>query len=79
MPGLRDRPLCPILHAKAWRHAFLTKPDYYIHILRRMYAENSYRSIRFTDADLSPGNIMVDKGHVMGILDWQEAGWYPEY
>ena len=56
-----------------------TKADYYIHILRRMYAENSNHAIRFTHADLSPGNIMVDKGHVMGILDWQEAGWYPEY
>jgi len=22
---------------------------------------------------------MVDKGHIVGILDWQEAGWYPEY
>ena len=55
------------------------KRDNYIHILRRMYTENSTHAIRFTHGDLSPCNIMVDKGHVVGILDWQEAGWYPEY
>ena len=48
-------------------------------MLKTVMVRYSYHSIRFTDADLSPGNIMVDKGHVMGILDWQEAGWYPEY
>jgi aminoglycoside phosphotransferase (APT) family kinase protein len=28
----------------------------------------------FTHRDLSACNIMVDKGHVVGILDWQGAG-----
>ncbi|PYH41508.1 kinase-like protein [Aspergillus saccharolyticus JOP 1030-1] len=34
----------------------------------------------FTHADIAPRNIMVDDGnHVTGILDWEYAGWYPEY
>jgi aminoglycoside phosphotransferase len=55
------------------------KPDNYNHILRRMYKENSNHTIKFTHGDLSPTNILVQEGHVTGILDWEEAGWYPEY
>ncbi|ODH47994.1 hypothetical protein GX48_05926 [Paracoccidioides brasiliensis] len=34
----------------------------------------------FTHADIAPRNIMVD-GHyrITGILDWEYAGWYPDY
>jgi len=54
------------------------KPDNYDHIRRRMYRENSNHAITFTHGDLSPCNILVQEGHVTGILDWEEAGWYPE-
>lgn len=34
----------------------------------------------FTHADIAPRNVMVDEDHnVTGILDWESAGWYPEY
>ncbi|KAK3185934.1 hypothetical protein K4F52_005389 [Lecanicillium sp. MT-2017a] len=33
----------------------------------------------FTHADLAPRNIMVRDGHVVAIIDWAYAGWYPEY
>jgi len=64
------------LDLRSWGN---NKTDNYIHILRRMYFENSSHEIRFTHGDLSPCNIMIHQGHVSGILDWQEAGWYPEY
>ncbi|KAH0584517.1 hypothetical protein H2248_010050 [Termitomyces sp. 'cryptogamus'] len=37
--------------------------------------------IVFSHADLSPDNVMVDKetGKVTGIIDWEMAGWWPEY
>ncbi|WEW59036.1 hypothetical protein PRK78_004504 [Emydomyces testavorans] len=36
--------------------------------------------IVFTHADLAPRNILVDEhGRVSAILDWEDAGWYPEY
>ena len=39
----------------------------------------SARSV-FTHADIAPHNILVDdKGQITGILDWELAGWYPEY
>ncbi|PYI29849.1 kinase-like protein [Aspergillus indologenus CBS 114.80] len=34
----------------------------------------------FTHADIAPRNIMVDERNtVTGILDWEYAGWYPDY
>jgi aminoglycoside phosphotransferase len=36
--------------------------------------------IVFTHADLNPKNILVDENNrISGIVDWECAGWYPEY
>ena len=35
--------------------------------------------ILFTHGDLSPRNIIVREGCIVGLLDWECAGWYPEY
>lgn len=35
--------------------------------------------IVFTHGDLNPRNILVEKGKVTGIVDWENAGWFPEY
>ena len=36
--------------------------------------------IVFSHNDLLPRNILVDhKGQLVGILDWEMAGWFPEY
>lgn len=42
--------------------------------------EGAYR-VRYTHADLSPRNILVDAaaGKITGIIDWEFGGWYPEY
>ncbi len=35
---------------------------------------------KFTHSDLVTKNIMVDDdAHVVGIVDWEFSGWYPEY
>lgn len=34
----------------------------------------------FTHGDLAPRNILVNnEGHVSAVLDWEYAGWYPEW
>lgn len=39
----------------------------------------SERSV-FTHADIAPRNVMVDEeNNITGIIDWESAGWYPEY
>lgn len=35
--------------------------------------------IVFTHGDLKHHNILVNDGHVAGFIDWESAGWYPEY
>jgi thiamine kinase-like enzyme len=37
-----------------------------------------YRSA-LTHCDLSPRNVIVNKGKVTGIIDWELSGWFPEY
>lgn len=55
------------------------KQDNYIYLLRQMYQDSGNHAIRFAHGDLSPCNILIENGRVTGILDWEEAGWYPEY
>ncbi|OJD13728.1 hypothetical protein AJ78_05840 [Emergomyces pasteurianus Ep9510] len=38
----------------------------------------SYR-VFFAHADLKPGNVLVHDGRLSGFVDWEFAGWYPEY
>ncbi|KAJ5790555.1 uncharacterized protein N7518_007566 [Penicillium psychrosexuale] len=39
----------------------------------------SERSV-FTHGDIAPRNILVDEqNNVTGLIDWEYAGWYPEY
>ncbi|KAG6884109.1 hypothetical protein C0993_001386 [Termitomyces sp. T159_Od127] len=33
----------------------------------------------FSHGDLVPENILIDNGHVSGIIDWEHAGWYPYF
>lgn len=34
----------------------------------------------FTHGDLTPRNVMVDDaGRITGVVDWENAGWYPDY
>lgn len=37
------------------------------------------RSPLFSHGDMVPTNILVEGGHVTGIIDWHEAGWYPYF
>jgi aminoglycoside phosphotransferase (APT) family kinase protein len=29
--------------------------------------------------DLAPQNIIVQEGKIVAIIDWETAGWFPEY
>lgn len=35
--------------------------------------------LHFTHADLMPNNIMIEDGKIVALLDWEFAGWYPEW
>ena len=41
---------------------------------------NSHKhKILFAHGDFRPTNIIIKDGHVAAIIDWEMAGWYPEY
>lgn len=40
--------------------------------------EGAYK-VKLTHGDITPWNIRVKNGRVTGLLDWEFAGWYPEY
>ncbi|KAI0677723.1 kinase-like protein [Trametes maxima] len=56
---------------------FLPAPDIVQH-RARMRGDHA---IVFTHGDVAPRNVVVDGGsdRVMALLDWQQAGWYPEH
>ena len=64
-----------------WTNLFPTDPipESEVQYYRRLYSENSGHQIRFTHGDITSRNIMVENGHISGIVDWGQAGWYPEY
>ncbi|KAI0371982.1 hypothetical protein BV20DRAFT_133724 [Pilatotrama ljubarskyi] len=33
----------------------------------------------FSHGDLQPANVVYSDGHVVGIIDWEGAGWYPYF
>ncbi|KAH7913239.1 kinase-like domain-containing protein [Hygrophoropsis aurantiaca] len=41
-------------------------------------AKRQYRTV-FTHSDIAPRNILVKGGRITAIVDWEAAGWYPEY
>ncbi|KAJ5722250.1 kinase-like protein [Penicillium malachiteum] len=43
------------------------------------FALTDDHDIVFTHGDLAPRDIFVEGDKVTGILDWEHAGWYPEY
>ncbi|EPQ50891.1 kinase-like protein, partial [Gloeophyllum trabeum ATCC 11539] len=54
----------------------LASPIYRMFLTRMMREDHK---IVFTHADLHWNNIIVKDGHVAAIVDWEMAGWYPEY
>ncbi|KAI9163916.1 hypothetical protein HJFPF1_05548 [Paramyrothecium foliicola] len=67
------------LLAAASPHSFKSREDFQssLQVARRL---NEVRHrIVFTHGDFFLHNILVDNGHVTGFIDWESAGWYPEY
>ncbi|POR37012.1 Uncharacterized protein TPAR_02789 [Tolypocladium paradoxum] len=45
----------------------------------RVHSRPGIYDVKFSHADLNPNNILVKDGHITAIVDWEFAGWYPEY
>jgi len=69
-PSWKPRPLGPF-----------SLPDFASHLSQRSstHCYDIGTHFYFYHADLGPGNIMVSDSKVVGILDWESAGFYPRF
>jgi Ser/Thr protein kinase RdoA (MazF antagonist) len=68
------------LFAPASAHTFESDAEYQKTLSRAKKLQNQQHRIVFTHGDFKAHNILVgDDGHLSGFLDWESAGWYPEY
>ncbi|KAK6853599.1 hypothetical protein PG995_010411 [Apiospora arundinis] len=48
-------------------------------VVKKIHGRSGTYRVKFTHADLNPMNIQYHNGRIVGIIDWEFAGWYPEY
>ena len=67
---------------------FKTEADFNEYLTRPFWDEtrklaakshDTHHKIVFTHGDLNMRNILAINGKVTGIVDWENAGWFPEY
>jgi aminoglycoside phosphotransferase len=81
-PNTRRR-FGPFTHLSDF-HRFLRRgteahPDQYPEVKELITMHKGTWPLCFTHADLSSLNILVHGDDVVGIIDWETAGWYPSY
>lgn len=67
------------LLSTASSHSFPTQEEYEETLTAARKLHTLSHRIVFTHGDLALHNILVHNGHVSGLIDWESAGWYPEY
>lgn len=63
-------------------HGFVrrgTATDAWDESVARVHGRSNSYKVKFTHGDLCPNNILVNKGKITAIIDWEFAGWFPEY
>ena len=63
----------------SWSGGFPSEIAYNDALNRAKLMEKLSHRIVFTHGDLKPHNILVKGGRITGFLDWESAGWYPDY
>lgn len=67
------------LLSDASSHSFKPREESHAALeLARKLGDIRHRVV-FTHGDFALHNILVHEGHVSGFIDWECAGWYPEY
>ncbi|KAL3454244.1 kinase-like protein [Aspergillus insuetus] len=67
------------LIAPASAHGFQSRETYEATLARAIKKQTMSHRIGFSHGDLKHHNIMVHGGRITGFIDWESAGWYPDY
>lgn len=79
-PFENQKELHEYLLSTASRHGFESKAQYQETLLRAKKIQERPHRIVFTHGDFKAHNILIgEDGHLTGFLDWESAGWCPEY
>lgn len=79
-PFTNERDFYQFLFSPDSCHGFESTAKYEEALLRAKKIQQHSHRITFTHGDFKFHNILVDgEGHLSGFLDWESAGWYPEY
>lgn len=63
----------------SWSGGFSSDAAYHDALSLAKGMDKMAHRIVFAHGDLKPHNILVDEGRITGFLDWESAGWYPDY
>ncbi|OJJ96598.1 hypothetical protein ASPACDRAFT_54471 [Aspergillus aculeatus ATCC 16872] len=58
---------------------FATIQDFHRHLRMGLEFNSKLHPLTFTHGDLSSLNILVREDDIVGIIDWETAGWHPSY
>ncbi|PLN74798.1 protein kinase-like protein [Aspergillus taichungensis] len=78
-PFESEQELNEYLLRPAWPGGFPSETAYNNALDRAKKMHSMSHRIVFTHGDLKHHNILVQNGQITGFLDWESAGWYPEY
>lgn len=79
-PFENEAELHEYLLSPASTHGFKSTKEYEETLSRARKNQQQPHRITFTHGDFKAHNILVDDdGHLSGFLDWESAGWCPEY
>lgn len=79
-PFINEKEFYNHLFSPASSHGFESIAEYEKTLSRAKKLRQYPYRITFTHGDLKAHNVLVgDDGHLSGFLDWESAGWYPEY
>ena len=63
----------------AGANGFDSKADYEEALRKAKSTHAMKHPVVFTHGDLQTHNLLVHQGRLSGFLDWESAGWYPDY
>lgn len=78
-PFESEQELNEFLIKPSWPEGFASRAEYEDADTRARKMHKLSHPIVFSHGDLKHHNIMVKDGRITGFLDWESAGWYPDY
>ncbi|RYO83047.1 hypothetical protein DL766_002422 [Monosporascus sp. MC13-8B] len=78
-PYETEREFNELLLGTASSHSFRSPEEFDSTVATAKRMQDMPHPIVFTHGDFAMHNVLVHDGRVSGFIDWESAGWYPDY